>query len=55
MVVQSNTANTRRLAKAGLVLAQRRRRWANINPALVQRIVFDGNEPDYYVRTAATE
>ena len=27
---------------AGLMLAQRRRRWANISPALGQRVVFDG-------------
>ena len=33
-------ANTTRWPNAGLMLAQRRRRLANINPALAQRIVF---------------
>ena len=31
-------ANTRRWTNAGLMLGQRRRRWANINPAMVQRL-----------------
>ena len=35
-------ANTRRRPNAGLMLAQRRRRWANISPALAQRIEFTG-------------
>ena len=35
-------ANTTLLTNAGLMLGQRRRRWANINPALVQRLVFTG-------------
>ena len=30
------------LTNAGLLLAQRRRRWANIKPALGQRLVFAG-------------
>ena len=33
-------ANTTRQPIAGLMLAQRRRRWANINPALGRRVVF---------------
>ena len=35
-------ANTTRWPNAGLMLAQRRRRWANISPALGQRVVFAG-------------
>ena len=35
-------ANTRRWTNVGLMLGQRRRRWANINPTLVQRLVFAG-------------
>ena len=38
-------ANTTRWPNAGLMLAQRRRRWANISPALVQRVVFAGRCP----------
>ena len=34
--------NTRRWPNAGLMLAQRRRRWANISPTLGQRLVFAG-------------
>ena len=30
---------------AGLMLAQRRRRWANISPALGQHVVFSGSAP----------
>ena len=33
-------ANTRRWPNAGLILCQRRRRWANIKPALGQRLLF---------------
>ena len=36
------TANTRCLPSAGLMLAQRRRRWANIDPALGEHLVFAG-------------
>ena len=35
-------ANTRHWTNAGLMLAQRRRRWDNISPALVQCLVFAG-------------
>ena len=35
-------ANTRRWTSAGVMLAQRLRRWANITSALVQRLVFAG-------------
>ena len=35
-------ANTRRWTNAGLLLGQRLRRWPNINPTLVQRLVFAG-------------
>ena len=38
-------ANTRRWTNAGLMLAQRRRRWANITPALAQRLVSHGFAP----------
>ena len=38
------TANMRRWTNTGLMLAQRRRRWASINPELVQRLVFGGIE-----------
>ena len=34
-------SNTRRLTSAGIMLAQRRRWWANIIPTLVHRLVFD--------------
>ena len=33
-------ANTRRCANTGLMLVQRHRWWANIKPALDQRLVF---------------
>ena len=36
------SANTRRLTDVGTMLVQRRRRWTNIEPALVQRLVFAG-------------
>ena len=32
--------STKHLANAGLTLAQRRRRWGNVNPTLVQGLVF---------------
>ena len=35
-------ANMRRWADAGLLLGQRRRRWANSKPALVQRPMIAG-------------
>ena len=35
-------AKTRRSLNAGLMLAQRRRRWANIKPALSERPVLTG-------------
>ena len=35
-------ANTRRLPNAGLMLAHRLRRWANISPALDERVVLAG-------------
>ena len=35
-------ANTTHATSAGPMLDQRRRRWANIGPALVQRLVFAG-------------
>ena len=37
-----NPANTTRLSNAGLMLAERRRRWDNISPVLGQRVVFAG-------------
>ena len=37
-------ANTRHSAKVGLMLDQRRRRWASIKPALDECLVFAGNE-----------
>ena len=40
----SDPANTRRWPNAGLLLAQRRRRWVNISPALSQSLVFTGNK-----------
>ena len=39
-------ANTRRLPKVGLMMAQRRRRWANSEPTLGERLVFAGLPPD---------
>ena len=38
----SNPANTIRWTNIGLMLAHRLRLWANINPTLVQRLVFAG-------------
>ena len=35
-------ANTRRWPNDGLMLGQRQRRWANIKPTLLQRLVFAG-------------
>ena len=35
-------ANTRRWPNVGLMLAQRRRRWANVSPTLGQQLVFAG-------------
>ena len=35
-------ANTKRSASAGVMLAHRLRRWPNIMPALVQRVVLPG-------------
>ena len=48
-------SNTRRWTNAGLKLAHRLRRWPNINPALVQRLVFAGTgihalHPVHYIR-----
>ena len=40
--VSNIPANTRRGPNAGLMLGQRRRRWANINPALGPRLVLAG-------------
>ena len=37
-----NPANTRRWTNAELMLSHRLRRWANINSALVQRLVLAG-------------
>ena len=36
-------ANTSRWPYIGMMLAQRRRRWANISPALGKRLVFVGH------------
>ena len=41
-IAYSFPANTIHWANAGLMLAQRRRRWANIKPALAQCIVLSG-------------
>ena len=38
----ANPANTRRWPNVGLMLGQRRRRWANVCPTFVQRLVFAG-------------
>ena len=38
----SKAANTRRCLNAGLMLGQRRRRWANISLTSSQRVVFAG-------------
>ena len=39
----SSPANTRRWTSAGFMQGQRRRRWAKIEPALGQRLVFTGS------------
>ena len=41
-VVTGTRANTTPSTNVGLMLAQRRRRWANIKPTLDQRLVFAG-------------
>ena len=38
----NNLANTTHVNNAGLILAQRRRRWASIKPALFQCVVVAG-------------
>ena len=38
----THPANRRRWHNAGLLLGQRRRRWANGEPALDQRLMFAG-------------
>ena len=38
-------ASTRHWTTVGLMLSRRRRQWANINPALVQCLVFAGMHP----------
>ena len=42
--------NTRRLPNAGLMLGQRRRRWANIKAALGERLVFAGIRRDPHIQ-----
>ena len=37
-------ANTRRWPNVGLMLARRRRRWANLSPTLDQRLEFAGHD-----------
>ena len=37
-----NPANTRRWPSVGIMLGQRRRRWANFNSTLGKRLVFAG-------------
>ena len=41
--VRLSPTNTRRWPKVGLLLGQRRRRWANIPPTLGQRLMFAGS------------
>ena len=41
-VLHEATSSGRQWRNAGLMLDQRRRRWTNINPALVQDLMFDG-------------
>ena len=40
--MNNDISNTTRWLNAGLMLAHRLRRWANISPALDQRVVFVG-------------
>ena len=44
-LLQGYTANTRHSTNAGLMLAQHLRRWTNIKPTLVQRLVLTGYSP----------
>ena len=44
-------ANTKRWSNVGLMLGQRRRRLANFNPTLGQRIMFAGYEATLMMRT----
>ena len=41
---EDNPVNTRRSPNAGSMLGQRRRRWANIEPALGECLVIAGNK-----------
>ena len=47
-------ANTTRWPDAGLMLAQRRWRWANISPALGRRVVFADNLSSVLDKTRTT-
>ena len=40
-------ANTRRSLDVGLVVGQRRRRWATTKPTLVEHLVFLGSHSSY--------
>ena len=42
---KQKTVSTIRWPNGGLMLVQRRRRWANIKPALVRRTLFAGTDP----------
>ena len=42
-VIFDHPANMRRCPNVGLLLGQRRRRWANSKPALGQRLMFAGH------------
>ena len=46
----SSSANTRRFASAGLMLAHRRRRCASIKPALAKRLVIPGQPGSWWSR-----
>ena len=47
MSTNPRPANSRRSSNAALMLAQRRRRWANIKPAIAERLVFAGRPATY--------
>ena len=44
MTNHANQADTRRSINVGLTFVHRLRRWTNVNPPLIQRLVPSGNE-----------
>ena len=53
IIFRNIPANMRHWPNVGLLLGQRRRRWANSNPTLGQRLMFAGIVPNFssYITT----